>query len=428
MMIFEPNDRNQKREVILILPYLNVNATAAERFKSFIRAFQKDSRVHLSIYQIKYPHTKSYFSGMEMVNVDHCTSEGMIMEDITPILNPIQSVGFKALEKENPILWKIAHLLHLLFYRKDIFYPGEIDHAESNYASGYIVVSGSHFSYFYSARRLAKRLGYKLILDYRDPWTFGYTTIDGLRVIHWLKVLLNRKQERQALKAAALVSIVSDSLKQFLPGSIKKKVEIIPNGNNFNVEEIISNTSPETFNLVYAGTIYNLQLQNEVFFKALVNFIKNKPLSSIKLQFVGSSYHSHLNHILAKYNLHAIVQQSGRVKKQELKYYLENASVFLHLKYGEKTGIITSKQADYLAFRKPILLPVSDNGDIAESITKNNAGYVCNTVEENLAVLEQLYNKFQNGESLVVPQSEEMLLKNSRAYIAKEFVDLVLKA
>ena len=156
--------------------------------------------------------------------------------------------------------------------------------------------------------------------------------------------------------------------------------------------------------------------------------LKNKNLANIKLQFVGSARHSYLNHILTKYNLHAMVQQSGRVKKQELKSYLENASVFLHLKYGDKTGIITSKQADYLAFKKPILLPVSDNGDLAESILYHKAGYVCNTVEENVAILESLYQKFQNGESLIIAQSEEMLLKNSRPYIAKEFVDLVLKA
>lgn len=418
--------KNQRREVILILPYLKVNSTAAERFKSFIQAFQEHPEVFLSVYQVKYPNSTSYFSGMSYENTDDELADQVKINYIFPRLNLIQKLGFKALGRGNHHLWKAIHFLHLIFYQRDVFYPGEIEHSYQKGSKGYIIVSGAHFSYFHSARILAKKIGYKLILDYRDPWTFGYAALGGPKVIHKLKVFLNRKKELSALKYAELVTIVSDSLKQFFPESIRMKVMIIPNGNNFNATEVIPHPTM-TFNILYAGTIYNSQLEDTVFFKALAAFINDKKHLNIKLQFIGTAHNKALEQILSSYNLKDRVELSGRVKKEELKAYFNNASLFLHLKYSNIRAIITSKQADYLVFKKPILLPVSDNGDIAESILHNNAGYVCNTVEENLAVLEQLYNKFQNGESLVVPQSEEMLLKNSRAYIAKEFVDLVLK-
>ncbi len=419
---------NQKREVILILPYLKVNATAAERFKSFICAFQNDPRVCLTIYQVKYPHTKSYFSGMDVDNVDDYPANDLKINYISPRLNRIQKFGFQSLEMGNKFFWKVAHLLHLVMYKSDIFYPGDLNHLQPNKQhQGYVIVSGAHFSYFYSALRLAKNLGYKLIIDYRDPWTFGYPPIGGIRILHKLKVLINRRKELEILKHADLITTVSASLRQFFPKVIIDKVIVTPNGSNFEVKDTVSSSSPRTFNILYAGTIYNIQLENEVFFKALADFMKNKDQSKVKLQFIGSARHAVLNKILIKYKLQTFVQMSPRVKRKELMTYLNDASVFLQLKLGDNKSIITSKLADYLAFRKPILLPVSDNGDIAESIIMNNAGYVCNTVEENIAVLESLYQKFKKGESLVVPQSEEMLLKNSRSYIAKEFVDQVLK-
>ena len=75
--------------------------------------------------------------------------------------------------------------------------------------------------------------------------------------------------------------------------------------------------------------------------------------------------------------------------KQNLLHYMCNASCFLHLRYGKNKGVITSKQAEYLAYRKVILLPNSDNGDIAESILNNNAGVVCYSVEDNVLFLNK---------------------------------------
>jgi hypothetical protein len=200
---------------------------------------------------------------------------------------------------------------------------------------------------------------------------------------------------------------------------------VIPNGSNYKPTLSDINHVPDTFNILYAGTIYNDQLKEDVFFKAVKAFTETKGKSKIKIIFAGASGNGKLYKTLQKYGLNDISEVLPRLGKDALGECLSNASLFLHLRYGKRSGIITSKQADYLAYRKPILLPVSDNGDLEESILTHKAGFVCNGVEETVAVLEQQYASFINAESCLIEQDEELLRKNTREYWAEEFVKLV---
>jgi hypothetical protein len=99
----------------------------------------------------------------------------------------------------------------------------------------------------------------------------------------------------------------------------------------------------------------------------------------------------------------------------------------LHLRYGKKKEVITSKQADYLAFQRPILLPMSDEGDLAESILNHHAGYVCKSKEECLIALEKVWDKFIKKENLFIPQSDEFTKSISREFIADKFAERILE-
>jgi hypothetical protein len=106
---------------------------------------------------------------------------------------------------------------------------------------------------------------------------------------------------------------------------------------------------------------------------------------------------------------------------------MSQASAFIHLRYSGKKHVISSKQAEYLNFAKPILLPVSDDGDIAESILKNNAGYACKNQKEFLFVLNWLWKKFEKRESLEMNYPEELISEISRETIAKNLISEILK-
>jgi hypothetical protein len=420
------DDNNDKKEIIFILPYLNVNTTSAERFKSFIEAFEANLKLRLTVILINYPAKKNFFSGYEIQD-DTSFNANIIYHN--PKFNIVQKLGFYCLNKDYLKLWKIFKLIQLIVFRTDIFYPNKLNSFRKDFlgSKGFVIVSGGPFSLFNPAFLLSKSLKFKLIVDYRDPQTFGYVPLDGFSLIYWLRILLERLNEVKILKKTELIITVSKSLKKLFPHRYLNKIKILPNGSNYLDKDVIKKTPKFFFNIVYAGTIYNDQLKDRNFFLAFNRFLKGKDLSQISLKFIGSSQNSDLYRIIKDFDFEEITEITNRVKKDELQGYFNNASVFLHFKYGNRNDVISSKQAEYLMFRRPILLPISDNGDIAESIIKNNAGYVCESESQIIETLELLWNKFERGENLFINQTEEFLESISRKKIAEDFVKLILE-
>ncbi len=421
---------NNTHCIVLLLPHIDGNRTSIERFKSFIYAFKLHYQ-HIKIINFQFPPTANLFLGVDESDLDDKSISNVYKNyliTIKPNLNHIQSVFFKLANAKNrkyvkPLIW-----LHQIVYGNDIFTPTNtqslLDSLKGlQIKNGYIIACGGPFGIWAIADNLAKKLNYKLVLDYRDPYTFGFAPIDGSVLVHKLKKIFKRNYEIKLLERANLITTVSTSLKNFFPNKIHTKIFVLPNGSNINVNEALINPSPINFNIVYAGTLYNIQLNNQVFFEALKIFISDKDTSKINLFFLGASGNLTLKKILNRYNLTEITTITPRQTKVQMLNYMCNASCFLHLKYGANSGIITSKQAEYLAFKKAILLPVSDYGDLAQSITTNKAGKACNSVNQTLAFLNSLWSKHINKESLIVERPANTIV--TRETVANNFIQLI---
>lgn len=419
--------KDKKSEFIFIIPHLKVNTTSTSRFKSIIK------EIWLRGYDIKiinflYPINKPIGLGhqedpnqLETYLNDH-------LINIRVELNLLQKITFFTLNRLRRPFWKLFNWIHQMIFGFDVFTPGKIDlkkynlHTRSNQI---IMAFGGPFSIFKYAYDFAELTNSKLILDYRDPWTFGYTPLDSSSVIYKLKIFRTRSLELKFLNQAWMIVTVSKTLRKLLPFHFQEKTYVFPNGCNFSENDIvINNKRPKTFNIVYAGTVYNDQLKDEIFFKAISQFIKDKDRSKIRLQFLGSLGNLKLISKLKKHQILEITQITSRLSNKDLLEYFNEASLFLHLRYHKRKEIISSKQADYLFFRKFILLPNSDNGDLAESIRENSAGFVCNSIAENLQVLEMLWNKFNSS---IYGIGVENSLFNTRESIAKSYVEEILR-
>jgi hypothetical protein len=412
--------RRDIKEVVFILPYLNANTTSSNRFYSFIKAFSKKSDIQVRVLEVIYPLTKSYFSGLDI----HQNLFNYETEKINPLFNSLQRLGFYFNNLGKSWGWRICQLLHLIFYQRDIFYPGNIEFKKKSDV-GVIIVSGGHYSFFISANQLAKETGYKLVLDYRDPWTYGYAPIDGLKFIHLLKKRICRNSEDILLNCADLITTVSKSLKDFFPKQFHFKIYITPNGSNYSIDEARSlNNKNDVFKIVYLGTIYNIQLKSELFFKAFSDFLRDKNHTKIQLIFLGAN-NSKLKSIIHKYKLQESSLTTQRLSREVVLDYLREASVFLHLKYGDKNQVITSKHADYLIFRKPILLPENDFGDLQDAITAYKSGFICSSYQEISDTLNMLWEKFKEGNNQEL--IDRINLQNiTRDQIALNFANQVL--
>ncbi|MBD3747883.1 MAG: glycosyltransferase [Sphingobacteriales bacterium] len=411
--------------VHIIISHPKGNGTFTHRIKSFKNALELNG-LKVKIPHILYPF-ETYYQGISK-EINIIPEKSLII--IKPKSNLIQNTTTK-LQKltSGKILIKILYALNILLYKIDLWYVPlfksyTINHLEDNI----IIASGGPGSVFRMGYELANNSNSKLILDYRDPWNLGYNLLETGSWINKFKRKIMLKTELQILEYAHHITTVSESLKSFFPKKYHHKITVIENGSNFEQDEIIDliNPTPSKFNITYLGTIYHEQLFEEDFFKAFSQFYHDKAdnyKNHIRLNFIGSDKNDRLKLLIKKYDLNEATVITKRLKQEDLLKYLVNASLFLHLRFKGRSKIITSKIADYLMFRKPILLPISDDGDIAETIRKYKAGYVCSNYLEVVNTLENEFQGFLNKEDITLRKGDFSCL--SRSEIANKLIELI---
>src|SRR5690606_32390126 len=134
-------------------------------------------------------------------------------------LNVLQKAAFYFLNKFDVPYWKIINWLHQIVYSNDIFYPGMPDRKQNlpvdQDLKTTVIAFGGPFGIYTYANKIAELYGGRLVLDYRDPWTYGYMPLDSSTVIYKLKTSLLRNREEKLLNKATLITTVSPSLKSF---------------------------------------------------------------------------------------------------------------------------------------------------------------------------------------------------------------------
>jgi hypothetical protein len=413
----------KKREIIFLLPHLNEKTTSSERFISIIDCFLKVDEVLVNVVCFQYPIKRALSYGHQLgdINISEDIKENL--QYLLPPLNFIQRISFLLFNNGFIKVWKVLGYIYQAILGTDIFTPGKLalNQIRTKSDNGLIIAFGGPFSIFLFAKQLSVKTNYPLVLDYRDPWNFGYTSLNSIKIIQYLKRFLIKQKEIELLKKSILIFTVSETLKKYFPEKFHHKIFVIENGSNFeNVE--VRNNNFETFEILYLGTIYDEQLIDESFFIAVKNFVNNKV--DVKFNFIGSKSNNKLEKIIEKYDLTKHTRITERLESEKVLDYLQSASLFLHLRYSDKNGIITSKQADYLAFRKPILLPISDHGDLKESIEINNAGIVCNSISEIEITLKKQYELYTKNISVIIVDNI-VNKENSRTNLAANFYKIV---
>lgn len=259
--------------------------------------------------------------------------------------------------------------------------------------------------------------GLKIVLDYRDPFVMGYRLLTYNKFLFWLLRSRFIRDEEELQKKVDGIITVSAKLAQFFPLSFASKLSVIENGANIAWMETdaIVDRSPY-FKISYLGTVYPEQLSDHSFFEAIALFLQTTPASKevFKLEFIGGKTSSELDQLLKKYSLQDFANVTAWLPKQEAFRRCYDTSLFLHLKYADRTAIITSKHYDYLALQKPVLLPITDGGELEQAIHAEQSGFVCGNKDELLRLLNDLWSKHQNGESFRIKRSGKYLHSLSR--------------
>jgi glycosyltransferase involved in cell wall biosynthesis len=277
---------------------------------------------------------------------------------------------------------------------------------------------------------LKQEFGCKLILDYRDPGVFGYKQIEDNKILSFLRKRFLKRNELRNLKAADLIITISESIRDLFPEKYRSQIEVVRNGYDFKkVNFNLINHHPYTFKLIYLGTVYNDQLEDITFFKAirkLIDLYLVQP-QYFQIRFIGTGESLRLKELIKHFRLEPYVYVSQKMPIEQVYTELYSAAMFFHLKYGTRREIITTKQYEYLAFQKPILLPVNDHGDLQESIAKYQAGYICKDENDIISFLKQSLDNHFNHQPIRINRTQEELYNLSRQGQEEKLLKLIEK-
>lgn len=260
-----------------------------------------------------------------------------------------------------------------------------------------LLISGNPFESFRFGYMLQNEFkDVKWFADYRDAWTSS-TIHPHLSTFPWKQInSIQSMYERKWVGSAVGVTSVSAPLVEQLSrytGTPGCKVE-----NGFEESEFIPFRNLqkfEDFTISYVGTLYPGQ-EIELFFEALITFLAQRPEAKVRIMFPGLGYdETQVKRIetLAG-NQCSILDITGRIPKEQVLEIQGKSHLLLYVGWKGHQGIIASKVYEYLASGTKILLVPSDDGEVAKIVENAKGGYIGQTVEECLSILDETYDRY----------------------------------
>jgi glycosyltransferase involved in cell wall biosynthesis len=254
-----------------------------------------------------------------------------------------------------------------------------------------ILATGSPFSSFTLAQRLADRLGKPFVLDYRDLWS---------RNAHDPKPSVIA-YEAELLARAAAVTTVSPSWGLILKRQfgVGQKLHVVPNG--YDPEEL-ADIQPHDFGhfaIVYAGNFYPPKRVISPVMAALKRLKQavNDKIPQWYFHYYGDQ-EDHVREEASRFGMSEQVVLHGRVPWAQTLAAIRGAGISVVITSVddeatlEEKGIVPAKVFEALGIRTPVLL-ISPEASDARAITENTgfAGSFTGSQRDEIAsFLEQI--------------------------------------
>ena len=236
-----------------------------------------------------------------------------------------------------------------------------------------------------AARRVAERLGWPLILDYRDPWSANAWRY-RLRG-QWSRRMARHLERACVAKSAALIMNTPEMKQQFIehfPEVPTEKVWVIPNGlDPRECQRDVGAVDPAV--LIHAGSVYNDRSIMPIVRALKVIAGRWRDLAPPRLVCFGTVC-AHDRAAIAGEGLHNYVEFRPPVPRAQLLRLLAMAAGLVVVSGDDMAYSIPYKTYDYLLAGRPILA-MSGNGTALQRLIKDsNLGIHVNPEDGNQVI------------------------------------------
>lgn len=285
-----------------------------------------------------------------------------------------------------------------------------------------ILVSSPPFNLLKLGAYLTKKTKVPYIADIRDYFNEFYlykekNTSFSSKILHDISHYHCKKW----IKKAYLVTTVSPLLRVLL-NKINKETELVLNGYEIKYfkdlnKQLIKN---ETFKISYLGSAYK-GIDLTFFTQGVERFCEKNPNRKLHIEVIGSMDESFNKQLLQLTHVCQVEIINERIPKQEMVLKLINSDIVL-LCWNLFKGNFGTKTFDYINSGSHVLLCPPDHDVVEDLIRKYSNGSVANSVDEVVAVLEEQYEKWEQGNNKTdmnaFPEFE-------REHIAREFYKVI---
>ncbi len=275
-------------------------------------------------------------------------------------------------------------------------------------------------------------VGSRLHRDFGIPWVADHRdiidhNIQSLPVVAQLKMRLNSvKREARLTKNAAVITTVSDALAYRLKERNRSPVHVIMNGFDEDDFQGIDRVkkSNETFNIVYAGSLFGNR-DPKVFLDGIDLFFEKLPdlANNLRIEFYGKSSIEICPYIEGRISRKIMLLQGNVTHRSALEKICQ-ADALYFMSHKAK-GFFTGKLFEYLCSGRPIL-SVPGDGDVTDKlINEVNAGVVAGSTEEVANQLNKWLSSWKLNGSIPSLSRKELLNQYSRKSQANKLANIL---
>ena len=294
-----------------------------------------------------------------------------------------------------------------------------------------VVISCPPFQYIKLGWWIKKKFGTRLWIDMRD-YLFLFDTIENtVRKGGLLQKVRNRffaKQTRKYIKAADVVSGISEGIIRELEPSPAALQKVILNGYDDVVEESCINDRPTAkFTVSILGTLYPAQ-DIAFMLQGFSGFLKDKE-GDVEINFIGSGSDEELQEKIKKSISFPGLHISSWLPRREALEIVSGSNVLYYIGWPGVKGVYSGKIFEYLGARKNILVAPNDHDVVEKLITSTHSGKLADSPPEMTAILNGWYSEWKKNSKLDyqgIPEKISSYSRKAQAAVLVQELDKLL--